>query len=185
MRAAPVPTPDGIAVTTTNYTLYLLDRATGEVKQRLPTPGSVLGGPALEGRRLFLATMAGHVLEVELPTLTIRWDHLAGDAVFGAPALARDTLYVLARNGTLWLIPVDRPGDARSVSLDIVATAGPTPLASGVLVASVTGEVLLVERETGRILWRAKLDGPIEEPPLVRDRQLVVVAGRGDIHTYR
>ena len=185
VRAAPVPTPDGIAVATTNDTLYLLDHTTGEVKQRLPTPGTVLGGPALEGRRLFLATTAGHVLAIDLPALTVRWDHLAGDAVFGAPALVRDTLYVLARNGTLWLIPADQPSEARSLALDIVATAGPTPLVPGVLVASVSGEVLLVERTTGHILWRAQLDGPIEEPPLVRDRQLVVVAGRGDIHTYR
>jgi hypothetical protein len=29
------------------------------------------------------------------------------------------------------------------------------------------------------------VDGPVEQPPLVRDRQLVVVGGRGAIHTYR
>jgi hypothetical protein len=69
--------------------------------------------------------------------------------------------------------------------LDVVSVAGPTPVAAGVLVASVSGEVLLVDRAEGKILWRARLDGPIEQPPLVRDRQLVVVAGRGDIHTYR
>jgi hypothetical protein len=49
----------------------------------------------------------------------------------------------------------------------------------------VSGEVLLVDRVTGTIHWRAQVGGPIEEPPLVRDRQLVVVAGRGNIHTYR
>ena len=67
----------------------------------------------------------------------------------------------------------------------IVATAGPTPLASGVLVGSVSGEVLLVDRASGEIRWRAQVAGPIEEPPLVHDRQVVVVAGRGNIHTYR
>jgi len=69
--------------------------------------------------------------------------------------------------------------------LDIVATAGPTPLATGVLVGSVTGEVLLVDPATGAIRWRAQVPGTIEEPPLVRDRQVVIVAGRGNIHTYR
>ena len=59
------------------------------------------------------------------------------------------------------------------------------PVASGVLVASVSGEVLLVDRRSGAILWRIELDGPIEQPPLVRDRQLVIVAGRGDIQAYR
>ena len=58
-------------------------------------------------------------------------------------------------------------------------------LVSGVLVGSVSGEVLLVDRASGTILWRAQVAGPIEEPPLVRDRQVVVVAGRGNIHSYR
>jgi len=49
----------------------------------------------------------------------------------------------------------------------------------------VSGEVLLVDPGPGSIRWRVQLDGPIEEPPLVRDRQLVVISGRGDIHAYR
>ena len=86
---------------------------------------------------------------------------------------------------TLWLVPADRPSAARSFALGITATAGPTPVASGVLVASVSGDVLLVDRGSGAILWRVQLDGPIEQPPLVRDRQLVIVAGRGEIRAYR
>ena len=186
VRAAPVPTPEGIAVVTTSDTLYLLDKATGEIRQRMHTPGTVLGSPALDGLRLFFGTMDGHILEVDLPTLAVRWDRAAGDAVYGSPALAGDTLYAVARNGTLWIIPTASPDAARSLPLDIVVTAGPTPLASGmILAAGVNGEVLLVDRASGAVLWRAHLDGPIEQPPLVRDRQLVVVAGRGDIHTYR
>jgi hypothetical protein len=80
---------------------------------------------------------------------------------------------------------VEQPAAATSRALGIVATAGPTPIVSGVLVGSVSGEILLVDRGGGSILWRAQVAGPIEEPPLVQGRQLVVVAGRGDIHTYR
>jgi PQQ-like domain len=108
--------------------------------------------------------------------------------VYGAPALARDTLYVVARDGRLWRIPVADPDAATSHALGIVATAGPTPLApgAGVLVGSVSGEVLLVNGGAeSPILWRAQVTGPIEEPPLVQGRQLVVVAGHGDIHAYR
>jgi eukaryotic-like serine/threonine-protein kinase len=185
IRAAPVPTVGGIAVATTADTLYLLDRATGQVRARLATPGAVLAGPASDGTRLYAGTTAGRVVAVDLPALTVAWDLATDDAVLGAPALAGDTVYALARNGTLLLIPRDAPSQARSLTLDIVARAGPTPLASGVLVASVSGAVLLVDRGSGAILWRVQLDGPIEQPPLVRDRQLVVVGGRGDIHSYR
>ncbi len=83
------------------------------------------------------------------------------------------------------MIPTHQPAAARSFTLAIAATTGPTPLASGVLVASVSGEVLLVDRGSGAAAWRVQLDGPIEQPPLVRDGQLVVIGGRGDIQAYR
>jgi len=162
-----------------------LARDSGQVRTRVHTPGAVIAAPALDGSRLYAATTGGRILAINLPALTVAWDLPAGDAVFGAPAVAHDTVYALARNGTLWLAPTNRPSEARSFPLGITATAGPTPVASGVLVASVSGEVLLVDRRSGAILWRVELDGPIEQPPLVRDRQLVIVAGRGDIQAYR
>ena len=185
IRTAPVATPQGLAVVTTADTLYLLDRATGQVRGRRATPGAVLGTPATDGRRLYFGTTDGQVLAVNLPELTVQWERAVGDAVYGAPALAGDTLYLLTRDGHLWLMPVDDPAAATSHALGIVATAGPTPIVPGVLVGSVSGEILLVDRVKGTILWRAQVVGPIEEPPLVQGRQLVVVTGRGDIQAYR
>ena len=185
VRAAPVSTPAGIVVATTADSIYLLDAATGTVRRRMATPGAVISAPVLGEQRLYVATTGGQVLELDLETLATRWTHAAGEPVLGAMALVHDTLHALARDGGLWLIPVNDPDLARVLRLDIVSVAGPTPVAAGVLVAGVGGEVLLVERDAGKILWRARLDGPIEQPPLVRGRQLIVVAGRGDIHAYR
>ena len=185
VRAGPLVSPHGLVVATTSDTLYLLDRDKGTVHARLALPGAVLATPATDGRRVYLATVSGRIVAVDLASWTVSWDRSAGDAVYGAPAIVADTLYVLARDGRLWVIPAATPDGAISHTLDIVATAGPTPLASGVLVGSVSGEVLLVDPRSGEIRWRAQVTGPIEEPPLVRDRQVVVVAGRGNIHTYR
>jgi len=185
VRAGPVVTPYGLVVATTSDTLYLLERDGGAVRSQLPLPGAVLATPASDGHRVYLATVSGRIMAVDLASWTVSWSMSAGDAVYGAPAIVADTLYVLARDGRLWVIPAATPDGAISHTLDIVATAGPTPLASGVLVGSVSGEVLLVDPRSGEIRWRAQVTGPIEEPPLVRDRQVVVVAGRGNIHTYR
>lgn len=185
VRAAPVPTPAGLLVVTTSDSAFLLDAAQGTIRRRGGTPGAVTAAPVLWQGRVFAASATGSVFELDLETLAVRWRHPAGDAVLGALALVADTLHALARDGGLWLIPIDAPAAARALRLDIVSVAGPSPVAAGILVASVSGEVLLVERSAGRILWRARLDGPIEQPPLVRDRQLFVVAGRGDIHVYR
>lgn len=185
VRAAPVVTPDGLVIATTNDTVYLLDRATGTITGKHATPGTILAGPAYGQHRVYAGTTGGHILAIDLPALTVAWDRAAGDGVLGAPALVHDTVFALTRAGVLWLIPAAHPADATSRGLGIVARAGPTPTASGVLVASVSGEVLLVDRADGTVLWRAKLDGPIEAAPIVRDRTLVVIGGRGDIRTYR
>lgn len=187
IRTAPVVTAHGLAVATTSDSLFLLDPATGAIRHTLKTPGSILAAPAYDGGRLYFGTTGGRVVGVDLAndSLKVIWDRDAGDGVFGPPALHGDTVYALARNGTLWIIPTATPEAARSLNFDMVAAAGPTPLASGVLVAGVNGEVILADAASGAIRWRAHLDGPIEQPPLVRDRQLVVIAGRGDIHVYK
>ena len=185
VRAGPVASGGHVVVATTSDTLFLLSRETGEVRARIATPGAVLSTAVVDAGRVYLGTTEGHVLAVTLPDLRVAWDHRAGDAVYGALALARDTLYALTRNGRLWLVPVANPGGARSFDLNVVAVAGPTPVSAGVLVGSVAGELLLVSTADGQVRWRAQVDGPIDEPPLVRDRELFVVAGRGDIHAFR
>jgi outer membrane protein assembly factor BamB len=184
-RATPVPTADGIVVATLGDSLFLLDRETGAIHAQIATPGTVLGTPAWDGRRLVLGTAAGHLLAVSLPTLGVLWDRSVEDAVYGAVALQSDTAVALTSAGTLWFVPLDAPDAARHVALALPATAGPTPVADGVLVAGISGEVLLVNAANGAVRWRVQRRPPIEEPPLVRDGQLFLVSGGGIVEVLR
>lgn len=184
-RAAPVPAAGGIAVATLGDSLFLIDAATGMIRASCSTPGTVLGTPATDGRRLYVGTMGGHLLALKLPDLTVAWDRAVGDAVYGATALQGDTLVALTSVGTLWRVPVDSPDGARQVALGLPATAGPTPVAGGVLVAGVTGEVLLLDAATDSVRWRIQRRAPIEAPPLVRDGQLFLVSGGGTVEALR
>lgn len=185
IRAAPVPTPAGVAVATTADTLYLLDTATGAARAQAATGGPVLGTPVTDGRSLYFGTVQGVVRAVTLEGLVTAWETTLPDAIYGALALVGDTLVVLARDGTLALFSTHAPEALRTFALETAVTAGPTVTSSGILIGTVAGDVLLVDRETGTITWRARVPGPIETPPLVRDGQVVVVGGRGEIHTYR
>jgi outer membrane protein assembly factor BamB len=185
VRAAPVIAASGIAVATIADTLYWLDPGTGAIRARLATPGTILGTPATDGTRLFAGTTAGHLLAITLPDLTVLWDRSVGDAVYGAPALSGDTLYATTDRGTLWRVPLAAPERARSVALGVPFTAGPTPLANGVLVAGVTGDVMLIDATTDSIRWRTRRRAPIEVPPIVKDRQLFIVTGNGIVEAYR
>ncbi len=184
-RATPVPTALGLVVATIGDSLYLLETASGAVRGRLATPGTVLGTPATDGRRLYCATTTGRVLAVTLTGFTVAWDRSVGDAVYGAPALVGDTLYVMTISGTLWRTPVDAPDQARSVALGLPATAGPTPVAGSILIGGTSGEIVLVDAGTDSVRWRMHLRGPIQEPPLVRDRQLILVSGGGAVEVFQ
>lgn len=185
VRAGPVPNAAGVAVATTADTIFLLDAVSGDVLARQATAGTVLGTPVLDGQRLYAGTTAGELLEIALPALEIVWRQPVGSPVLGALALVGETLYAVTRDGALWVVPLAERDSARTHLLDVAALAGPTPTAAGVLVASVSGEVLLVDAASGSIQWRTTVEGPVEHPPLVLDRQLIVVGGRGTIHTYR
>lgn len=185
IRAAPVIVPTGIAVATIGDTLYWLDSRTGTIRARLATPGTIVGSPATDGSRLFAGTTAGHLLAITLSDLTVLWDRSVGDAVYGAPALSGDTLYATTDRGTLWRIPLAAPESARSVALGIPFTAGPTPLANGVLVAGVTGDIMLIDATTDSIRWRTRRRAPIEVSPIVKDRELFLVTGNGMVEAYR
>ncbi|HWZ27414.1 MAG TPA: PQQ-binding-like beta-propeller repeat protein [Gemmatimonadales bacterium] len=185
VRAAPVFTPAGLFVVTTADSLYLLDVATGEVRRRGPAPGAVLATPASDSARVYLATASGMLAAVDPATLDTVWTRNLGGGVFGSPALARDTLYALTRSGRLVSVPLATPAAAHSVELGIIAVAGPTPLATGVLVADVAGVVRCVDPRTGTERWRVTVSGPVEQPALVRDGLLIVIADRGQVVTYR
>jgi len=185
VRAAPVLTPAGLAIATTADSLYLLDLMTGAVRASRATPGTVLATPATDGGHLFLATVRGVVLAVTTEGLESVWQLALPDAVFGTSALAADTLVVLARDGTLALVPVAAPESRRILSLGRPAVAGPTVTTAGVLVGTVAGEVLCIDPATGAVRWQERLAGPIESPPAVHDGELVVVDGRGGVHLYR
>jgi outer membrane protein assembly factor BamB len=184
-RATPVPTPAGIVVATLGDSLFLLDATTGAIHARLSTPGTVIGTPASDGGRLFFGTTAGHLVAVALPALTVLWDRSVDGPVYGAAALQGETMIALTGDGTLWRLPVDSPAAARHVSLGIPATAGPTPIAGGVLVAGVTGEVVLVDAASDSVRWRMRRRAPIEEPPLVRNGQLYLVSGGGTVESLQ
>ncbi len=185
IRAAPVPTAAGLVIVTTADTLYLLDPATGVVRGRIGTPGAVLATPAVDTAHVYAATTDGRVLAVALPDLSITWSADAGGTVYGAPALVRDTLYVLSRAGRLSMIPVRAPAGAGHWELGVISRAGPTPIVGGVLVAGADGAVRCIDTGTGAVRWTLQLDAPVDVPPLVRDGQLVLVGERGEIRTYR
>src|SRR5262249_62318257 len=100
-------------------------------------------------------------------------------AVRGAPPQAAPP------RGALWGAPRAARAPARWWAPGAPFPAGPTPLANGVLVAGVTGDIMLIDATTDSIRWHTRRRAPIEVPPIVKDRELFLVTGNGIVEAYR
>ena len=103
--------------------------------------------------------------------------------VFGGVALARDTAFAVSIQGDLWRVPLSNPMQAGAVLLGAAVRAPPSPVQDGVLVGTLTGEILFVRGDA--IRSQGRVPGPIEQPVLVADGVLYVVDGRGRLQAWR
>jgi len=184
VRAAPLALAGGVVVATAADSLYLLDRSTGVVRARRPTPGTVLAAPALADSVIVLGTTRGRLEACDTATLAVRWSLDVGSEVIGAVAVQRDTAFVLTGAGDLWWVPLAAPDHAFRIALGLVARAAPTPVAGGALVVSVGGDVALVT-SAGERRWTAKVHPPVVQPVIAAGPFLVAVSERGDVVAFR
>ena len=183
--AAPLPTHAGLVVATTSDSLFLLHRATGAVRARRGLRGSVVSGPALADSLVIAGTTAGELVALRAESLTVRWSVSLGGRIVGTVAVQRGTAYALTDRGSLWRVPLDAPERAARVETGVIARAGPTPTASGVLLCGVNGELTLVDPSTGERRWSVRLRAPLEQPAAVDGRFFVVASLRGEVVAFR
>jgi len=184
VRSAPVATGGGVIVATASDSLYLLDGATGAVRARRGTSAAVLAAPALADSVLVFGTTAGRLEACDTATLGTRWSVDVGSGVVGAVAVQRDTAFVLTHDGELWWVPLDAPAGAVHAALGVVARAAPVPVAGGVIVTDVGGQISLVDR-TGARRWTGTVHPPLAEAVVVDGRFFVAASERGEVVAFR
>ena len=185
VRTAPLPTAAGLVVSTTADSLFLLDRATGAVRARRGLRGSVLASPSVGDSLVVVGTSAGDLVALRAESLSVSWTRNLGGRIVGTVAIQRGYAFALTDRGALWRVPLGDPARAESVAAGVIARAGPTPTASGVLLCGVNGEVTLVDPATGERRWSAHLQPPIEQPVIVDGRLFLAASARGELVAFR
>ena len=186
IRSSPLVAGDRLAAVTLADTLLVLDRWTGRPLVRAALPAGTASPLALvDDTTAALASPTGGVMLVTLTSGVVRWRQPVPTPIFGAPVVARDTVFALSNDCTLWAIPVAAPASADSAALGCVAVAPPVLTRGGVLVATVGGELLYFDRSARRRIWTRTVRGELRQPPSLRHGQIVVAPTVGDVVSFR
>lgn len=185
VRAAPVPTPHGVLVATTSDSIFRLDARDGRIQVRRHVTGSVLSAPASLDSLVVAGTTAGELVAWRTDSLTPVWRRELGAPVVGSVAIVSGVAYALDVRGTLWRIPLADPAAGAHVATGVVSRAGPLPTPSGVFLAGVDGELVLVDPGTGAHRWSWPVQAPLDQPPLVDGHFFVASAARGVVMAFR
>ncbi len=164
-------------------TLYVLDLAEGSVRRHAAAPVIVAAIPAVLGDTLVATSPDGQIVGIDLRGPTLRWTVPTGSPIFGGPSVARDTVFAVTLDGAVWQVPLRDPTAATADSLHVAVRATPAPTRSGVLVGTLAGELLLVRGAS--VERKARVDGPIEQAPVVDRGILYVIDGKGRLHAWR
>lgn len=181
-RAGVVAVPEGLLVATDD-SVFRLATATGAIEARAALPGTPVAAAALQGDTVVVTTADGYLITLRGADLTPLWSLDLGAPVFGGPAVARDSVFAVSVRGVLWRIPIGDPGEADGIPTGAAVRAPPSPVRHGVLIGTLGGEILLVRGDS--IMPQFRVEGPIEQPVVVRAGAMYVVDGRGRLHAWR
>jgi outer membrane protein assembly factor BamB len=174
---------DGHLLVASDDSIFRLSLDEGAITARGALPGTPVAAPARQGDTLVFATADGQVGAIDATSLTTLWTVDVNGPVFGGPAIARDSAFVVTLRGDLWAIPLGNPAGARAMPVGAPVRAPAAPVRAGVLIGTLAGEILLVRGDS--ISRQGRVEGPIEQPIIVRDGTMYVVDGRGRIHAWR
>ncbi len=164
----------------------MLDAASGEIVTRVALGTSTAAPLALANdSTAVLTTPAGSVIAVTIPAGRIAWRHEVARPIFGSPVVARDTVFALTSDCTLWMIPEGLRSAADSTMLGCNSVATPLITRDGVLVATIDGEIVLFDRSTGRRRWERHVGAELRQAPMFVDGRVLVAPTYGPVVSYR
>ncbi len=186
-RGGPLVSATRIVVATLRDSLIILDRQSGTVVGafRLQTP-TAAPLALLDDSTVVVTSPEGSIAAIHVGTGGVRWSVRTEEPIPGAAVVHDDTVFALGGSCTLFRVPRHAPNVPRRDALpNCVTVTAPLLLRSGVLVATVSGDVTYISRATGRAVWTRQTGGTIRHPPVVLDRQIVVATLGGEIFGFR
>jgi outer membrane protein assembly factor BamB len=184
-RIAAVPAGPGELLVATTDSLFRLSSADGQLKQQVPSPGSIVSAWLVRDAALVAGTTDSQVVSLDPRELRINWALKVDAPVLGSPAALGDTLFLATRIGSVYRIePGPEPKAKVIASLDWPVTAPVTVADREILLGGADGVIRALKTD-GREVWRVRVWRPVELSPVTLDDGLIALGGNGDLHRYR
>src|SRR3989442_1101791 len=161
VRGSPALGETVIAAGTADRNLVLLDRASGQILWRSHLDGTVRAGPLLDEDRLYVATESqprGRVYAIRLRDGRQLWRARTG-SVTAPLAFDGEAIYAATEAGLVLRLEPERGQTKWQTAVGDAVRAGPLVTPNGVVVATTTDTLLLIDRQTGRARARLRLPG--------------------------
>ncbi len=188
-NAAPLPLEDlgptdaigRVAAPTPSGAIEVVDVGTGRAVATLPTTGSGLAVPSVDGDRVLVGLAGGRVRSEPIGPTGTSWTAAVTPAA-GCPVAGAGDAVLVADGGAI-RAHAAASGVRRWTVRPDGGTSAAAPVAGGglVLAASATGLVSAADAVNGELRWVAPVEGsPVGEPVLAGDRVVVASAGGSD-----
>jgi len=168
-----------MALTTVDRYVEVLDTRTGRRFWRARADGTFAVGPLLTSDRVIVASEGaeGRVSAYDLYSSRRRWRTTVGDVA--APlALDDSSIYGVNAQGSAFAL-AERSGRRRWTQRVGPSRTGPLVTRHGVVFATLTDTLVVLDRATGRVLTRTTLAGSATAPLALANDSTVIVASPG------
>ncbi len=168
-------------------TLHVLDAATGKELTGVDLKGQVAGSGAVRDGIMYVGTMSGEVVAVDLAKPEVKWTYRPskGRPQFFASAAATEKLVVIGgRDRRVHAIDRTTGKEAWTFAVDNKVDASPVVAGNRVYAGASDGRLYVLDLATGREVQRLQLDGPASASPAVADGCLIIGTEKGTVYCF-
>jgi outer membrane protein assembly factor BamB len=164
--------------------LHVINVTTGKELSAIPLEGQAAGAVAVDGDRLFVGTMNGDALGIDWKKPEVFWRYKAGQAFFASTCLTPKHVVLGSRDKKIHAI--DRLTGKNAWTFETRGKVDGSAVLAGtrIHVASLDGNLYLLDADKGKQVKNVKLDSPAFGSPAVGGGCLVISTLRGVTHCF-
>jgi outer membrane protein assembly factor BamB len=145
---------------------------------------AAITGQVAVGDLVFACDVLGNVGAFDRSVCDTRWTRTLDGPIWGAPALAENTLYVGVTTGRVWAIDGSTGHDLWYTDLGEVIKAGVIVVGDHVIAATMRGKLFAISRADGSITSQAQIHGAVEQSPVSDGHRIFVATQKGKIAAF-